>query len=54
MIFSAANEGKLNRFVIWGVASLVAIVSEFYPIPGLLAAALIFPQGIHSDHAYAY
>lgn len=38
----------------WVVASFVALASEFFPVPGLLAAALIFPQGIHSDHANAY
>jgi hypothetical protein len=36
------------------VASIVALASDFLPVPGLLAAALVFPQGIHSDHGFAY
>jgi len=36
------------------VAFLVGLVSELMPIPGLLAAAIVFPQGIHSDHGIAY
>jgi arginine exporter protein ArgO len=30
------------------------LASDFLPVPGLLAAALVFPQGIHSDHSFAY
>ena len=36
------------------VALLVGVASEFMPIPGLLGAALVFPQGIESDHGIAY
>ena len=36
------------------VASVVGLVSDFIPIPGLLGAALIFPQGIEGDHGYMY
>jgi|SRR5215831_3793642 len=36
------------------VAFLVGLLSELMPIPGLLAAAIVFPQSIHSDHGIAY
>lgn len=36
------------------IALLVALVSEIRPVPGLLGAALVFPQGAESDHALAY
>ncbi|GEM_PF-7128988 len=36
------------------VALLVGIVSGFRPIPGLLGAALVFPQGAEGDHVIAY
>jgi hypothetical protein len=36
------------------IASVVGLVSEFMPIPGLLSAALIFPQGGEGDHGYMY
>ena len=32
----------------------MATASEFFPIVGLLAAALVFPQGVHSAHPIAY
>ena len=35
-------------------ALLIAIGSEFLPVPGLLGAAMVFPQGIESDHGIAY
>ena len=38
----------------FAAALFVAIASEFFPVVGLLAAALVFPEGIHSDHATAY
>jgi hypothetical protein len=36
------------------IASVAGLVSEFMPIPGLLGAALMFPQGIEGDHGYMY
>jgi hypothetical protein len=48
------NEQKLGRVIPWVAALFIGIASEFFPILGMLAAALVFPQGIHSDHAYAY
>jgi hypothetical protein len=36
------------------VASLVGVASEFMPVPGLLGAALVFPQGIEGNHGIAY
>jgi hypothetical protein len=36
------------------VALLVGIASEFRPVPGLLGAALVFPQGAEGDHGIAY
>jgi len=38
----------------WVSALLVAAASEFYPVVGLLGAALIFPDGIHSDYPTGY
>jgi predicted permease len=35
-------------------ALLVGVVSELMPVPGLLGAALVFPQGIEGDHGIAY
>lgn len=32
----------------------VSLVSEIRPVPGLLGAALVFPQGIEGDHGYSY
>lgn len=42
----------MNRRII--IASLVGLASEVIPVPGLLGAALIFPQGIEGDHGYLY
>jgi hypothetical protein len=36
------------------IASVVGLVSEFLPIPGLLGAALVFPEGIEGDHGGLY
>jgi hypothetical protein len=36
------------------IAALVGLVSEMMPIPGLIAAAVVFREGVHSDHAIAY
>jgi hypothetical protein len=36
------------------VALLVGIASEFRPLPGLLGASLVFPQGVEGDHGIAY
>jgi hypothetical protein len=36
------------------IALLVGLASEFRPALGLLGAALVFPQGIESDHGLAY
>jgi predicted permease len=36
------------------VALLVGVASELMPVPGLLGAALVFPQGIEGDHGIAY
>jgi hypothetical protein len=33
---------------------VIGIISEVMPIPGALAAALVFPEGIHSDHPIGY
>jgi len=48
------NEQALGRGIPWMAALFIGIASEFFPIVGMLAAALVFPQSIHSDHAYAY
>ena len=48
------NEQALGRGIPWVAALFIGIASEFFPIVGMLAAALVFPQSIHSDHAYAY
>jgi hypothetical protein len=36
------------------IATVVGLVSEFIPIPGMLAAALVFPEGIEGDHGGLY
>jgi integrase len=36
------------------VASVVGLVSEIVPVPGLLGAALVFPQGIEGNYGYTY
>jgi hypothetical protein len=36
------------------VASVVGLASDFRPVPGMLGAALVVPQGIESDHGLAY
>ena len=48
------NEQALGRIIPWVAALFIGIASEFFPIVGMLAAALVFPQGIHSGHANAY
>src|SRR5579862_7456387 len=48
------NEQTLGRVISWVAALFIGTASEFFPIPGLLAAALVFPEGIHSDHSVAY
>jgi hypothetical protein len=36
------------------IASLIGLASDLMPVPGMLGAALIFPQGAESDHGLAY
>lgn len=36
------------------IASVIGLVSEIAPVPGLLGAALVFPQGIEGDYPYTY
>ena len=42
---------KILRIII---ASLAGLASDFYPIPGFLLAALIFPEGAESTYAVAW
>ena len=48
------KERTLGIAIAWVAALFVGVASEFYPILGMLAAALVFPQGIHSGHGTAY
>jgi hypothetical protein len=48
------TEERLGTIIVWVAALFVGAVSEFFPVPGLLAAALVFPTGIHSGHGTAY
>jgi len=48
------NEKTLGRMITWVAALSVAAISEFFPMVGLLAAALVFPEGIESGHGTAY
>jgi hypothetical protein len=48
------NEQTLGKVIPCVAALFIGIASEFYPILGMLAAALVFPQGIHSGHGDAY
>jgi len=36
------------------VATGVGLASDFIPVPGMLAAAVVFPQGIEGDHGIAW
>ena len=36
------------------IAFVAAALSEIRPVPGLLGATLIFPQGAESEHALSY
>ena len=36
------------------VATIVGLVSCAIPVPGILGAAVVFPQGIEGDHAIAW
>jgi hypothetical protein len=47
---------RLSRASILVISLSLGIAANFTPIAavGMLAAALVFPQGVHSDHAYAY
>jgi len=36
------------------IASLIGLASDLMPVPGMLGAALLFPQGAESDHGLAY
>lgn len=47
------NEKLLGKLIAWVAALLIGAASEFFPVLGLLAAALVFPEGIHSEHATA-
>jgi hypothetical protein len=44
------TESKLARITVWIAALFVALVSEFFPIAGLLA----FPEGFHSGGRNAF
>lgn len=35
-------------------ATIVGLVSLVFPVPGMLGAALVFPQGIEGDHGTAW
>lgn len=48
------TERTLGLIIAWVAEVFVAIASEFFPIVGVLAVPLVFPQGIHSDHATVY
>ena len=48
------TEQTLRRFIPWLAAIFIGAASEFYPIVGMFAAALVFPEGIHSGHGTAY
>jgi hypothetical protein len=51
---SGMTKKTLGKVSVWVAALLIATASEFFPVVGFFAAALVFPQGIHSDHATAY
>ena len=36
------------------IACLVGAVSDILPLPGMLAASVLFPEGIHSSHPNAF
>ncbi len=36
------------------IACITALLSEIRPLPGLMGAALIFPQGAESEYALSY
>jgi len=36
------------------IAAGVGLISDFWPIPGALLAAVVFREGIHSAHPTAY
>jgi hypothetical protein len=38
----------------WTVATAIGLASDFLPVPGMLGAALVFPQGAEGDHGIAY
>ncbi len=38
----------------WTIATAVGLASDFIPVPGMLGAALVFPQGIEGDHGLAW
>lgn len=48
------DEAKLVRIIVWVAALFVAAASEFFPMLGLLAAAVVFPEGIRSYHPDGY
>jgi hypothetical protein len=43
---------RLSKRIV--LASVVGLVSEIMPVPGLLGAALVFPQGVEGDYPYTY
>lgn len=47
---------RLSRASIRVISLSLGIAANFTPVAavGMLAAALVFPEGAHSDHAYAY
>jgi hypothetical protein len=49
-MLSRMGKNKLRLII----ALLVGFASYFVPIPGLFGAALIFPEGVHSSHGFAY
>ena len=60
-LFFCRNQFRFGKLVAvkkqtlrWTVAAVVGLASDVIPIPGLLGAALVFPQGVEGDHGYAY
>jgi len=51
----AKQSGAMKRQTFrWTIATVAGLVSDFVPIPGMLGAALVFPQGAEGDHATAW
>ncbi len=43
-----------KRNKLWVLPMVIGLISEVIPVPGLLAAALVFPTGIHSGYGTTY